>query len=146
MSLQLNTILSKITEVEDRQSLKFQSDQVSTQLQYIKNQELGISSTKEIQLAILLQHLNLSKFSNSELIFLSNLKMEYFGTRAFPLHPTKVLSKQKSFHDTGSSRLYSLIANEDLISANINLTFAGINSYQIVSLKDLIASLYLLGA
>lgn len=146
MSLQLKAILDKIDDVEDRNALKFQSEQINAQLEKIRNQELGISSVKEIQLSILLQNVNLNKFTNEELIFLSTLKLDYFGTRAFPAHSSKVLSKGIPLHDTGSSRLYFLINSEDLISTSINLTFAGLNSYQPVSLKDLIASLYLLGA
>lgn len=145
MSIQLINILSKITEVENRKSLSFQSEIVNAQLEIIRNLELGISPNKEIQLAILLQHVNLKKITNEELIFLSNLKMDYLGTRAFPSHSSKVLSKQKSLYDTGSSRIYSLIDKEDLISTNINLSFVGINSYQSVSLVDLIKSLYVLG-
>lgn len=146
MSVQLNNILLKINDSEDQRALSFQSEQVNTQLQIIKNLELGIEPNKEIQLAILLQHVDLRKITNEELIYLSKLKMDYLGTRAFPAHSSKVLSNQKTFHDTGSARLYSLIDNQDLISTNIHLTFVSINSYQVVSLKDLISSLYLLGA
>ncbi|MBD2201818.1 hypothetical protein H6G33_10705 [Calothrix sp. FACHB-1219] len=138
----LQSFLSKLPTEDYGHPLELRGSRVNTKLKELRLRSLNVESSKLIGLAILLQNINSSLFTNEELEMVSRLRLDYFDTLQLPSASIVYnLSPYKSFHDTGSYRIYSLLDPQDISTASLQLGFASFNQYNVTSLREIVIAL-----
>lgn len=142
----LESFLNKLPDEFPNTELVLSGARVEAKLKELSKRFPSLSYPKQVGLAILLQHVDLLRFTDAELLELSQLKFEYLESIIFPqLKQNRYFSPDEALYDTGSARIYELIDLEEVSTRTLQVKFAHFNLYEAETLKELILSLYNLG-
>jgi CRISPR/Cas system CMR-associated protein Cmr5 small subunit len=141
----LTSLINKLPDTSLNSDLELRGQRVETKYQELAKRFPALVHNKQIGLAILFQHLDLTLFTDNELLAVAKLQLEYLETVRQPdvdIHP---LTADLALYDTGSSRIYSLTEAGAIAKASLHTSLSAFNVYTSLALRDIILSLYTLG-
>ena len=137
--------LNKLPKDQSTYKLEWQGLKIDKKYFELKALLPSLSHPKLLALAILLQHLLLSTFTQEELLAVANLPLEILSVTNTPTAVSKTLSPSKPLFDTESSRVYSFINTANIAdSSKLQLT-AGYLDFNNSNLQEIITKLYVGG-
>lgn len=140
MPPELLSFLNKLSN-KDSQQIQWSGFKVDRKFQELKFKFPNLLSSKLLLLAVLLQHLDLSLFTDTELLSVYSLNLEDLN-KTSSNYTSKILNTKEPLFDTSSSRIYNSIdvakVNKVLNSKRTEY-FSLFNSENI---KELIVQIY----
>lgn len=138
----LLSFLNKLPTTNATFPLVWKGLAVDTQYNNLKLRFPNLSYSKLIVLAVLLQYLDISIFSNNEINQVANLKLELITCTDSPILISKILSKDKPLFDSNSSRVYSLVNYSQVSTFSRYKEFSTLSTFNYFIIKEIIVNLY----
>ena len=134
--------LNKLPKDQSTYKLEWQGLKIDKKYFELKTLLPNLSHPKLLALAILLQHLLLSTFTQEELLAVADLPLELLSVTNTPTAASKTLSNSRPLFDTDSSRVYDFINTANIAdNSKLQLT-AGYLDFNNSNLQEIITKLY----
>ena len=137
----LLSFLEKLPNDNSTYKLEWQGLKIDKQYFVLKARFSQLDHSKLLALAILLQHLLLSHFSDDELLAVSELPLHLLSVTNSNVGK-KTLNSKRPLFDTESARIYSFINSSQIVDSNKLQVIANYLNFNNSNLSEIITKLY----
>ena len=137
----LLSFLEKLPDDNSSYKLEWQGLKIDKQYFALKARFPQLEHCKLLALAILLQHLLLSPFTDGELLAVSELPLHLLSVTNSNVSKKTLNSKQPLF-DTESARIYSFIDSSQIVDSSKLQVMANYLNFNNSNLSEIITKLY----
>jgi|SanBayMetagenome_1026888.scaffolds.fasta_scaffold93815_2 hypothetical protein len=142
MPIDLLSFLEKLPADNSTYKLEWQGLRINKKYAELKARFLQFTHATLLALAILLQHLRLSDFTDDEITVLTELPLNLLSITNSPIATKKTLNSKQPLFDTESARVYSFINTEEVANNNKFQMAANYLDFNNSSLQEVITKLY----
>lgn len=142
MPIDLLSFLEKLPADNSTYKLEWQGLRINKKYAELKARFSQFTHATLLTLAILLQHLRLSDFTDDEITVLTELPLNLLSITNSPIATKKTLNSKQPLFDTESARVYSFINTEEIANNNKFQMAANYLDFNNSSLQEVITKLY----
>jgi hypothetical protein len=142
MPIDLLSFLEKLPADNSTYKLEWQGLRINKKYAELKARFPQFTHATLLALAILLQHLRLSDFTDDEITVLTELPLNLLSITNSPIATKKTLNSKQPLFDTESARVYSFINTEEVANNSKFQMAANYLDFNNSSLQEVITKLY----